>query len=396
MVGGAALALSACGSGGDQTPRRPQVTVATPLRAEVFPYVDFTGTTRAVASAEIRARVSGVLEEVRFEPSALVDSGQVLFVIEQDQYRALRGEAQASLQSAIADSLLKESNLERIQIAIETDAVSEQDLDRAKAERDAAVAAVLGARARLSRARLDYDYTMVRSPIPGQVGRNLVDAGNLVGYGEATLLTTVNRIQPIFVYFDAPEWVVLRLLELRSEARDMSQAAEPAPDDEDRVVRILVGTAADEGFPYEGRIDFVGNTVNPSTGTIELRAVFPNERLSLFPGLFVRVRAEVAAPVDAILVHEDAIGTDLGGKYVYVLGENNVVEQRYVELGQQQPDGTIVVDGGLAGDETYIVNGLLRARPGFPVTPMTEAEVAAQRAGASPAEAEASDSGDEE
>ncbi len=222
VLAGLALAAgaltTACG-GEEQTRPPPEVTVAQPITRGVQPYVDFTGTTRAIESVEIRARAGGVLEQQLFEPSQIVEGGDVLFVIEQDVYQASRDEAVALLRSASADSALKESNLERVQIAIKTNAVSRQDLDRALAERDAAVAAVLGARARLSRAQLDYDYTMVRTPITGQVGRRRVDPGNLVGFGEQTLLTTVNRIQPIHVYFNAPEWVVLRIIRQVEAAR---------------------------------------------------------------------------------------------------------------------------------------------------------------------------------
>ena len=403
------LALSACG--GDDGPARlaPEVTVSQPVVRPVRPFVDFTGTTRAIESVEIRARIGGVLREQRFQPSEIVDENQVLFVIEPEQYQAARDEAAALLNSAIADSALKESNLERVQIAIETNAVSKQDLDRAQAERDAAVASVLGARARLSRAQLDFDYTRVRTPITGQVGRRLVDPGNLVGYGEQTLLTTVNRIQPIHVFFNAPEWVVLAMLRAMEEAQ-VAEAVEggsrTVQGQKKEVVEVLVGTAADaDSFPIEGYVDFVGNTVDPSTGTIEIRAEFDNEDLDLFPGLFVRVRVLGVEARDEVLVSERAIGTDLGGKYVYRVGEDNVVERVYVTVGQPQPDGTIVVEEGIGVDDTYISNGLLRARPGLPVTPLTEEEMAQRQAamaqqagaagqeGAEPAEA---DSGEEE
>ncbi|MCL7990741.1 MAG: efflux RND transporter periplasmic adaptor subunit [marine benthic group bacterium] len=403
------LALSACG--GDDGPARlaPEVTVSQPVVRPVRPFVDFTGTTRAIESVEIRARIGGVLREQRFQPSEIVDENQVLFVIEPEQYQAARDEAAALLNSAIADSALKESNLERVQIAIETNAVSKQDLDRAQAERDAAVASVLGARARLSRAQLDFDYTRVRTPITGQVGRRLVDPGNLVGYGEQTLLTTVNRIQPIHVFFNAPEWVVLAMLRAMEEAQ-VAEAVEggsrTVQGQKKEVVEVLVGTAADaDSFPIEGYVDFVGNTVDPSTGTIEIRAEFDNEDLDLFPGLFVRVRVLGVEARDEVLVSERAIGTDLGGKYVYLVGEDNVVERVYVTVGQPQPDGTIVVEEGIGVDDTYISNGLLRARPGLPVTPLTEEEMAQRQAamaqqagaagqeGAEPAEA---DSGEEE
>jgi multidrug efflux system membrane fusion protein len=152
-------------------------------------------------------------------------------------------------------------------------------------------------------------------------------------------------------------------------------------EDAEQVARVLVGTAGDEDrFPFEGYIDFIGNTVDPSTGTIELRAVFENADFGLFPGLFVRVRVMAEDESDALLVDERAIGTDLGGKYVYLVGENDIVEQRYVQLGQPQPDGTIEIVEGLEGGETYISNGLLRARPGLPVTPRTEEEMAQRQA----------------
>lgn len=401
-----ALLLGACG--GDEGPVRqaPEVTVSQPVVRPVLPFVDFTGTTRAIESVEIRARIGGVLEEQRFQPSQIVDEGQVLFLIEPEQYQAARDEAVALLNSAVADSALKESNLERVQIAIETNAVSKQDLDRAQAERDAAVASVLGARASLSRAQLDYDYTQVRSPITGQVGRRQVDPGNLVGYGEQTLLTTVNRIQPIHVFFNAPEWVVLAMLRAMEEA-DVLEAAEggsrTVQSEKKEVVKVLVGTAADaDSFPVEGYVDFVGNTVDPSTGTIEIRAVFDNEGLDLFPGLFVRVRVLGVEARDEVLVDERAIGTDLGGKYVYLVGEGDIVERVYVTVGQPQPDGTIVVEEGIGPDDVYISNGLLRARPGLPVTPLTEEEMAQRQAaiaaqvGAEPAQGEADEATEEE
>jgi RND family efflux transporter MFP subunit len=404
----------ACGGDGGPVRQAPEVTVAQPVIRPVQPFVDFTGTTRAVESVEIRARVGGVLERQLFRSSEIVDEGKILFVIEPDQYRAARDEAVALLRSAVADSALKESNLERIQIAIETNAVSRQDLDRAQAERDAAVAAVLGAQARLTRAQLDYDYTSVRSPITGQVGRRLVDPGNLVGYSEQTLLTTVNRLAPIHVFFNAPEWVVLQMLRQMESARgELAHGDEPVTDSlegageqddasvraQEAVVRVLVGTAADEDrFPFEGYIDFIGNTVDPSTGTIELRAVFENADLQLFPGLFVRVRVMAVEAQDMMVIDERAVGTDLGGKYVYLVGDDNIVERRYVQVGQPQPDGTVVIEDGLEEDETYISNGLLRARPGLPVTPHTEDEMA-QRPAATPAQQQGGarqDSGEEE
>ncbi|HSG82034.1 MAG TPA: efflux RND transporter periplasmic adaptor subunit, partial [Gemmatimonadota bacterium] len=209
MVLLAAAAATACGGGASGGPQPPQVTVATPERRDVQMFQRFTGNTRAIEYAEIRARVPGTLEQMLFTPASFVDAGDVLFVIEPEPYQAAFDEAQAALASAQSELARAASDLERVQRAIQTNAVSQQDLDRAQATRDQAEAAKLGAAARLANARINLSYTRVRTPVPGQAGRNLVDLGNLVGAGEATLLTTVTRIDPIYVYFDAPERVVL-------------------------------------------------------------------------------------------------------------------------------------------------------------------------------------------
>jgi RND family efflux transporter MFP subunit len=176
-------------------------------------------------------------------------------------------------------------------------------------------------------------------------------------------------MQPIFVYFEAPERVVLNLLALK--AADVEARPEA-----DTMTSAFVATAVDTAFAHEGIIDYIDNTVDPATGTIQIRALLPNDDLKLFPGLFVRVRVPVRPVRDAILVDERAIGTDLGGKYLYVLGDSSVVDQRYITIGYTTDDGMALITQGLDGTETYIVNGMLRARPGFPVQPMTEAEAA--------------------
>jgi RND family efflux transporter MFP subunit len=175
-------------------------------------------------------------------------------------------------------------------------------------------------------------------------------------------------MDPLWVYFDLPETIVLRMLaDLRGMGVDT-----PRDLDRDQVkeaVKFFVGTQVEEGFPHEGHLDFLANAVDAATGTVEVRGVVPNEAQLLLPGVFVRVRVPGRIMPDSLLVSERAIGTDLGGKYVMVVGDENVVEQRYVELGPREDDGYVVVTSGLEGDEEYIVNGLLRARPGFPVTP---------------------------
>ena len=350
----AASALVGCKQQVAAPPPPPKVTVEKPLRRQVRDYRDFTGTLRAVERAEIRARVTGTLDEMLFEPTGFVGQNALLFKLEPETYQAAFDEATAQVASAESQLASTSSDLERVEQAIKSNAVSQQDVDRAVAARDQARAGVMGAKARLAKAALDLDYTQVRTPIPGQVSRNYVDLGNLVGYTEPTLLTTVTRIQPIFVYFDASEDIVLRMLK---EQREGALTSQPT---------VRIATAEDEGFPHVGKVDYIDNTVNPATGTIEIRAVLPNEDLALFPGLFVRIRGE-GAEREAMVIRERALGSDLGGKYVLVVADDDVVEQRYVKLGPVQEDGYVVVEEGLEGTERYIVEGLLRARPGLPV-----------------------------
>jgi len=226
-------------------------------------------------------------------------------------------------------------------------------------------ASVLSAEAALDRADLQLSYTQVRAPIAGQVGRNLVDRGNIVSGSERTLLTTVNRLQPMHVYFDAPEEVVLRAL----RNMDLTTEIDQQRVQRGEVTQAQVATLIDDDFPFTGPIDYVSNTVDSATGTIQLRAVLTNEEMKLFPGLFVRVRIPIQELEDAVLIREEALGTDLGGRYLFIVGEANVVERRYVQLGVVEPDGMVPILEGLDGSETYIVEGLLRARPGMPVTP---------------------------
>jgi len=361
----ASVLLTGCGKEAAMQMPPPIVIIAQPDVRTVDNYIVFTGVTRAIKSAEIKARVSGTLEEINFEASANVEKDEQLFVIEQGYYRALRDEARAAVASAKADLALKESELARIEAAIKTNAVSELDLDRAAAERDMAHANVLSAEAKLEKAELDYSYTTVRAPFAGLVSRNLVDVGNLVGQNEATLLTTVNMMSPIYVYFDAPEHIVLSMLEAENSSVAKNRQ------NTDRKVPALISTAADKDFPHEGILDYIDNTVNPQTGTIQIRAVLPNEDFLLFPGLFVRVKVMGRPIENSVMIEERAIGNDLGGKYVLVITEDNIVEQRYVTLGDIAEGNEILVEEGLDGSETYVIEGLLKARPGMTVNPLT-------------------------
>ena len=368
------LGITSCGGGGDaQGPQAPPVTVAQPTVTAVADYAIFTGFSRAFESADVVARVAGTLETVEFDASSPVKVGDLLFTIEDERYVAARDGANASVASAKADLLRSETELRRVEEASKSRAVSEMDVDRARAGRDMAIAAVAAAEAKLADAELDLSYTQVRSPIDGFASRNLVDVGNLVGQSGPTNLTRVNKVSPIYVYFHAPESGVLRYLSDRrkfmSGEEDTSQARGP----------VQVALANEEGFPHTGVIDFIDNQVDANTGTIELRARLENADKALFPGLFVRVKVTGPEVPDQVLVPEVAVGSDLGGKYVLVVGENNIVEQKYVKLGAPQDGGTVHVRSGLDGQETVIVNGLMMARPGLPVTPLTAEQFAAMQ-----------------
>jgi len=376
LCGGLLVLFLMAGCGGDSQqagPQAPPVTVANPESRDIQDYGIFTGQTRAVESTEVVARVAGRLETIEYTVSSAVQKGDILFTIEKEKYQAARDAAFAALQSSKADLARAETELVRVERASQNRAVSEVDVDRAVADRDMAKAAVLAAEAGLADAELSLSYCTVRAPIQGFASRNLVDRGNLVGQSGPTLLTTINRMQPVYVYFNVPEILVLKFLsDHREQGQDPDEAKEHLP--------VRVALANEKGFPHEGQVDYIDNTVDPRTGTIEMRAVLDNSGSFFFPGLFVRIKVPGAAISAAVIISETALGTDLGGKYVYVVGEDNIVEQRYVELGLTQGDGTVHVREGLSAADTVIVNGIMFARPGLPVTPLTAEQFEAMKA----------------
>lgn len=334
------------------------VQAAHTVRRDVIDYYDFTGTTQAVDAIEVRARVEGYLQEIHFTDGDFVEKGQLLFTIEPASFIAQRDEAAARLKAAQAEEERARLDYERMQEATKTNAVSQQDLSRSEAAYRTAQAAVTEATAALERARLNLSYTEIRSPISGRVGRHLVDAGNLVGAGERTLLTTVVQVEPIYVFFYVGEDLLQKPF-LRTLLAGGSNSASP----------LLAGLSGDTGYPYEGQIRYIDNTVDPMTGTIFVRGILPNEGRELLPGMFMRVRVSGDVRKNAVLVRETAIQTDLSGRYVLVIGDNNILERRTIQLGRSEGALRVVTEG-LSGEEAYVLSGLHMVRPGMPVQPI--------------------------
>ncbi len=360
-------------------PPPPKVTVAEPVTKPVTEYLEFTGNIAAVQTVELRARVEGYLEQVLFEDGDVVKKGDLLFQIEQAQYIAQVNEAKANVARAQAALTQAKLTANRRRQAGRSGAISQQQVDEALAQADAQAAEVMSLKAALETAELNLGYTKVYAPFDGRIGRRLVDAGNLVGAGEETLLAEINQIEPVYAYFTISERALLPIMERRKSQDPGAQASK-------KTQPLFLGLATDEGYPHDGFLDFAAITLDPGTGTLQLRGVFKNPDRTLLPGLFAKIRAPVAAEEDALLVPQQAVGFDQQGEYVMIVGPDNTVERRSVEQGPLADDMR-VISKGLKGDEQVIVAGLMRAIPGRVVTPVPAEEAAKAKSEADSAEA---------
>ncbi len=343
-------------------PPAPEVTVSKPLVQNITEYLEFTGIAKAIEEIDIRARVEGFLESVHFEDGAYVKKGQLLFAIDPKEYKAAVENARGRLGRHQAQLERADREYQRNLTLFKQNAASEANVVKWKSEMEESRAAVISATAALEKARLNLDYCTIRAPIDGRISRKQVDVGNLVGAGEQTLLTTIRQGEPIYAYFSINERDLLRVMKM---AR---QAGIPA-DNPDKIV-LELGLANETGFPHKGHLDYADSTVDPKTGTMELRGVFPNPGPPYFilPGLFVRLRLPVAERENALLVTERALGLDQGGRYLLVVNAENKVEQRHVKIGALR-DGMRVINEGLKPEDQVVVKGIQRAIPGSKVTP---------------------------
>jgi membrane fusion protein, multidrug efflux system len=352
-------------------PPPPQVTVASVIERDVTEWDEFTGRLQAVDSVEVRPRVSGLIAAVRFQEGAIVRRGDPLFEIDPRPFQAEVDRLRAELNRAGATNQRAASELQTAEKLRTENAIAKEEHDRRAAFAQESTAQAAAVEAALRAAELNLEFTRVTSPIDGRVGRAIVTEGNLVssGPGEATLLTTVVSLDPVYAYFDADEQIFLKY---SAAAGPKGPALRGGLRNRGAELPIRMALANDESFPRLGRLDFIDNQLDGSTGTIRGRAVFRNSDGQLTPGLFVRLRLAGTGSYRGLLIQDRAVGTDLSKKFVYVVGAKNEIQYRSVTLGPIV-DGLRVVRTGLEAGESVVVNGLQRVRPGVQVTPVEEA-----------------------
>jgi RND family efflux transporter MFP subunit len=338
------------------------VSVSYPVERDVTDHSDLTGRTAAVDSVEVRARVWGYLDKVNFKEGMLVKKGDVLFEIDPRNYKAALAQAEGNLASAQAKAIRLGADLKRAEAMLSARAISREDFDKVVGDRGEVVASQAALKAVVDQAKLDLGFTKVLAAVSGRVGRAIVTEGNLIQSGQTggTLLTTLVSVDPMYAYFDVDERTVLRVRQLIREGKAKSARDVAWP--------VFLGLANEDGYPHQGTIDFVDNQVNPKTGTLRLRGVFPNQGEPLSPGYFARIRVPIGYPHKALLITDRAIDTDQGQKIVYAVDQENKVVVRPIRLGSLH-DGLRVVEAGLQPGERVIVNGLQQVRPGLVVEP---------------------------
>lgn len=386
MLSLAMLIPMGCGEGpAPKAPPPPAVTVAKPVVQPVTRYFEYTGDTVAINQVDIVARVPGVLIKQNYEllgddnRVTRVEPGDVLFEIEHEPYEIAVATAEADVKRYEALEAAAKSVFGNVKKSFDRGAASDLDLTQADAEYKQRTAERLASEAKLAQAKLELSYTYVESPIAGEVSRNLVDVGTYVGgNGGATVLTQVMQVDPIHVYFDVSEKIVLEYIN-RAAERGQEVADNPPP--------LELATSSDPPGTYShtGIVDWWNRLVDPSTGTIDVRGRLDNEEGLLVPGMFVRIRVPFEVIEDAVLVREDAIGTDLAGKYVLIVvddeGGKPIVKRHPVTMLMSGDNGMRVVEG-LSPEMQYITVGIQKVRPGMAVNPQAAGD-------AKPVEAEA-------
>jgi len=384
----AVLVLASCGARPAPTPPPPKVKVVQPVAREITEWDEYTARLDAVDSVEVRPRVSGYLQSIHFLDGVIVKKGDLLFLIDPRPYEAALHRAEADAELAKSRLALARKNFARAKDLLASHAISQEESDIRESNVRQAEASVEEAEAAVDAARLDVEFTHVSAPVGGRVGRKLVTEGNLINGGvgtQGTLLTTIVSLDPIYAYFEADEASLLKYDRLARSGQRRSSREYKNP--------VHVALAGEEGFPHDGVMDFVDNQVDRGTGTIVGRALLPNSDLSLIPGLFARLRLPGSGQYRAILVPDEAIGSDQSQKFVYAVDGESKAQYRTVKIGPLI-DGLRVVREGVGPEDRVVVAGLQRVRPGLKVDAQQEAippPPAAEARGAAPAPAPASE-----
>jgi RND family efflux transporter MFP subunit len=370
--------LVACGQSQSQpqaaAPPPPQVTIAKPTSKMIADQDEYVGRFVAVESVEVRARVPGYLEAIHFQDGQMVKAGDLLFTIDRRPFQIALAQAQASLAQAKATLAFAESDLARAQSVTIGSVITQQTFDQRTQAKRSAEAAVAAQQAAERQAALDLEFTELRAPVSGRIGDRRVSVGNLVTggtSGNTSLLAIIESIDPIRVEFTLDEASYLRYGDLATDGAGANRGL---------ALPIKLKLLSESVFSHEGRMDFVDNAIDRSSGTIRARAVLANPDGRFTPGMFARVRMAAAPPKNELLVPDAAIGAEQAHKFVLVVDAENVARPKYVTLGPVV-DGLRVITQGLSPDDNVIVNGLMRARPGAKVTPQPSSTASASTAG---------------
>ncbi len=337
----------------------PKVTVAKPVTREIIEQDQYTGRFDAINNVDLRARVTGYLEKINFTDGQTVKRGDILFLIDRRPYKAALDQAQAAVTSAKARQSFTVTDLERAQTLSRSGNISEQVTDQRRQASLTAQADVDSAQAALTAAQLNYDFTEVRSPIDGRISRRNVTEGNIV-ITDQTLLTTIVSLDPIWFSFTVDEKAFLKYQGSLGIGMGETQQGKGVP--------ILIALSGEAKPTRKGTLDFVDNRVDTATGTILLRATVPNADKFIKPGLFGIVAMPATKPYQGIMLPDEAVAANQDKRVVYVVGSDDMIQQKDVKLGPKV-DGYRVISGGLKGDETVVINGLSRVRPGAKVAP---------------------------
>jgi RND family efflux transporter MFP subunit len=349
-----------------------EVTVCRPLQRQISDAVEYTGTTTAPESVDVRARVTGFLEKVLFEPRARVSAGNAIFEIDARPFKAALDRAEADVLTKKAQLAKAEFDAERIIELAEKGVAAPDELSNATSNRDAFRAAHAAAKAIAQQAALELSWCTVTAPISGRISRNYIDTGNIVT-ADQTVLARITNDDSLYAYFNCSE---RDLLTIRERARQQTTADGAPPTSMPEVSQakwpMFLGMMTEKGFPHAGVMDYTSPEVDASTGTLQVRGVFPNSENLLLPGLFVRLRVPIGKPYPAMVVSERALGSDQGQRYLLVVNDKNIVEYRPVSVGTLD-SGLRVITQGVGESDWVIVSGIQRVRPGATVKPIQSA-----------------------